>query len=88
MQTTLSKIINLSLISGNFPGTPKEELVRSLLERKKSFLDPIVLSNYLPVSNLPYVGKVKESVVAEQLQFSWMTSLSSIASSLVFSLAM
>ncbi|XP_053138881.1 uncharacterized protein LOC128339283, partial [Hemicordylus capensis] len=40
--------------------------IRPLL--KKPALDPSELSNYRPVSNLPWLGKVIERVVASQLQ--------------------
>uniref|UniRef100_A0A670IWM0 Reverse transcriptase domain-containing protein n=1 Tax=Podarcis muralis TaxID=64176 RepID=A0A670IWM0_PODMU len=64
-RTPLVEIINLSLDTGTFPGELKEVLVCPLL--KKTSLDPLDLSNYCPVSNLPYLGKVIERAVAEQL---------------------
>ncbi|XP_077782882.1 uncharacterized protein LOC144327417 [Podarcis muralis] len=63
--TPLVEIINLSLDTGTFPGELKEAVVCPLL--KKTSLDPLDLSNYRPVSNLPYLGKVIERAVAEQL---------------------
>ncbi|XP_070582622.1 LOW QUALITY PROTEIN: uncharacterized protein [Erythrolamprus reginae] len=50
----------------SFPPLYKEAVVRPLL--KKPSLDPAVLNNYRPVSNLPFMGKVVEKVVALQLQ--------------------
>lgn len=44
----------------------KEALVCPLL--KKLLLDPITLGNFHPVSNLIFLGKVVEKVVAQQLQ--------------------
>lgn len=35
---------------------------------KKKSLDPEVLSNYCPVSKLPFLGKVVERAVLKQLQ--------------------
>ena len=35
---------------------------------KKTTLDPNILKNYRPVSNLPYLSKVLERVVAAQIQ--------------------
>lgn len=35
---------------------------------RKRLLDPSVLANYCPVLNVPFVGKVVEQGVAEQLQ--------------------
>uniref|UniRef100_A0A8D0DWT2 Reverse transcriptase domain-containing protein n=1 Tax=Salvator merianae TaxID=96440 RepID=A0A8D0DWT2_SALMN len=59
-------IVNASLRDGSFPAPYKEAIVRPLL--KKPSLDPTVLNNYCPVSNLPFIGKVVEKVVAFQLQ--------------------
>ncbi|KAK9396605.1 RNA-directed DNA polymerase from mobile element jockey-like [Crotalus adamanteus] len=61
----LQAIINASLMEGSFPQPLKEAVVRPLL--KKPSLDPAVLKNFRPVSNLPFVGKVVEKVVASQL---------------------
>uniref|UniRef100_A0A670I2H7 Reverse transcriptase domain-containing protein n=1 Tax=Podarcis muralis TaxID=64176 RepID=A0A670I2H7_PODMU len=65
VRAPLGDIINLSLGTGIFPGELKEAVVRPLL--KKTSLDPLDLSNYRPVSNLPFLGKVIERAVAEQL---------------------
>jgi hypothetical protein len=62
----ITAIINGSLSSGEFPSSYKDALVRPLL--KKASLDPGVLGNYRPVSNLAFVSKVLEKVVAERLQ--------------------
>ena len=60
------KIVNCSLYSGVFPDSLKTAVVRPLL--KKHNLDPSVLSNYRPISNLPFVGKILEKVVFKQLE--------------------
>uniref|UniRef100_A0A670JAY7 Reverse transcriptase domain-containing protein n=1 Tax=Podarcis muralis TaxID=64176 RepID=A0A670JAY7_PODMU len=65
VRAPLGDIINLSLGIGTFPGELKEAVVRPLL--KKTSLDPLDLSNYRPVSNLPFLGKVIERAAAEQL---------------------
>lgn len=62
---TITKIINLSLASSTVPNKFKESLISPLL--KKQSLDPEVLNNYRPVSNLPFVSKVLEKVVASQI---------------------
>ena len=62
---TITVIVNKSLGSGTFPAAFKSALVRPFL--KKSMLDPEVLRNYRPVSNLAFVSKVLEKVVAAQL---------------------
>ena len=60
----ICKIINLSLSSGNFPDLYKNALVTPLL--KKISLDPECLKNFRPVSNLAFVSKLIEKVVANQ----------------------
>ena len=61
----ITKIINLSLDSGYFPRAWKCALVRPLL--KKDGLPP-VFKNFRPVSNLAFISKLVETVVANQLQ--------------------
>ena len=60
-------IINTSLLQGKVPASLKEAMVIPLL--KKQSLDPGVLSNYRPVSNLPQLSKTIEKVVANQLMY-------------------
>uniref|UniRef100_A0A803SUT5 Reverse transcriptase domain-containing protein n=1 Tax=Anolis carolinensis TaxID=28377 RepID=A0A803SUT5_ANOCA len=59
-------IINASLGQGKFPSSLKQAVVRPIL--KKASLDPTNPCNYRPISNLPFLGKVLERVVASQLQ--------------------
>ena len=61
----ITKLINGSLISGIVPQCFKNALIKPLL--KKSTLDPEDLKNYRPISNLPFLSKVLEKVVANQL---------------------
>ena len=49
-----------------FQKNKKKAVVKPLI--KRSNLDPEVLSNYRPVSNLPYLSKILERAVADQLQ--------------------
>ena len=58
-------LVNLSLQSANVPDSMKQALVTLLL--KKDDLDPEVLKNYRPVSNLSFLSKVLERVVAARL---------------------
>ena len=58
-------LVNLSLQSANVPDSMKQALVTLLL--KKDDLDPAVLKNYLPVSNLSFLSKGLERVVAPRL---------------------
>uniref|UniRef100_A0A8C6YD85 Reverse transcriptase domain-containing protein n=1 Tax=Naja naja TaxID=35670 RepID=A0A8C6YD85_NAJNA len=60
----LRAVVNASLREGVFPAALKEAVVRPLL--KKPALDPTVLDNFRPVSNLRFLAKVVESVVAQQ----------------------
>ena len=62
---TITTIINNSLLSGSFPDSFKTAVVKPLL--KKSSLDPNVLKNYRPVSNLSFLSKVLEKVILKQL---------------------
>ena len=64
--TPITNIINFSLSEGIFPETFKNAIVLPLL--KKPSLDKEILKNYRPVSNLNYVSKVLEKVVAGQLK--------------------
>lgn len=61
----LLQIVNTSLSTGTFPDQFKMALVRPLI--KKPTLDPELLSNYRPISNLPFISKVLERVVSVQL---------------------
>jgi hypothetical protein len=58
-------IVNASLSSGFFPSELKSAIIQPLL--KKSGLDSEVLKNYRPVSNLSFISKVIEKVVASRL---------------------
>uniref|UniRef100_A0A3P9JT56 Reverse transcriptase domain-containing protein n=1 Tax=Oryzias latipes TaxID=8090 RepID=A0A3P9JT56_ORYLA len=58
--------INTSLLSGCVPAAFKHAVVQPLL--KKSSLDPSVLSNFRPISKLPFLSKILEKVVYFQLQ--------------------
>lgn len=62
---TVTEIINLSLSSGAFPEQLKHALVRPLL--KKYSLDPEMLKNYPPVSNLSFISKLIEKPICSQI---------------------
>uniref|UniRef100_A0A670ISF5 Reverse transcriptase domain-containing protein n=1 Tax=Podarcis muralis TaxID=64176 RepID=A0A670ISF5_PODMU len=62
----LCRVVNASLCEGAFPDPLREAVIKLLL--KKTSLDPAKLANYRPVSNLPFLGKVIERMVAKQLQ--------------------
>lgn len=64
--SSLLTLINLCLSLGCVPAAFKHAVVRPLL--KKPNLDPSVLSNFRPVSHLPFLSKVLEKVVFIQLQ--------------------
>jgi exonuclease III len=61
----ITRVINQSLTTGQVPESMKQALVTPLL--KKPSLDPDVPANYRPVSNLSFLSKVVERVVAHQL---------------------
>ena len=60
-----TKIINASLQTGIMPSSFKKSLVTPLW--KKNTLDAEVLQNYRPVSNLSFISKLLERVVAYRL---------------------
>ena len=65
VSTFLLDMINPSLLTGYVPQSFKVAAIKPLL--KKPTLDPEVLANYRPISNLPFLSKVLEKVVADQL---------------------
>uniref|UniRef100_A0AAR2K8P7 Reverse transcriptase domain-containing protein n=1 Tax=Pygocentrus nattereri TaxID=42514 RepID=A0AAR2K8P7_PYGNA len=58
-------IVNSSLSLGHVPKAFKLAVIKPLI--KKPNLDVTVLSNYRPVSNLPFISKILEKAVAQQL---------------------
>ena len=58
-------IMNTSLSSGIFPSAFKTSCVKPIIKKPK--LDPEILANYRPISNLPSISKVLERIVASQL---------------------
>ena len=58
----ISDIVNVSIATGVFPSAFKKALVTPLL--KKTTLDANDVKNYHPVSNLCFVSKIVEKVVA------------------------
>ena len=65
LQPIITDIINQSIDTGIFPASFKQAHVTSTL--KKTTLDPDVNKNYRPVSNLSFVSKILEKVIAAQL---------------------
>lgn len=61
----ITDMVNASLHQGRLPSSQKRAIVSPLL--KKSGLDAAEMSNYRPVSNLTYMSKLIERVVAKQL---------------------
>ena len=61
----MADIVNTSLSSGKFPTLLKSAVVCPLL--KKIGLDKDVFKNYRPVSNLPFLAKTIEKVIAARL---------------------
>lgn len=61
----ITSIINISFTTGIFPKSLKYAIILPLL--KKSTLNPDSLSNYRPVSNLPFLGKTIERAAINQL---------------------
>ncbi len=63
---SISHLVNMSLISSTVPVSLKTAAITPIL--KKPTLDPADYANYRPISNLPFVSKIMEKVVATQLQ--------------------
>ncbi len=65
LEADLLEVVNTSLLSGTFPNSLQTAVVKPLL--KKHNLDNTILSNYRPISNLPFISKIIEKVVFNQL---------------------
>ena len=65
LSTPITKIVNYSIKEGSFPNCFKMAYVTPL--QKKLSLDRNILKNYRPVSNLSFISKLIEKVVAKQL---------------------
>ena len=63
--TPITKIVNYSITEGSFPNCFEMAYVTPL--QKKPSLDRNILKNYRPVSNLSFISKLIEKVVAKQL---------------------
>ena len=61
----ITRIVNLSLSQSMMPTVFKEAVITPIL--KKSSLDPENLKNYRPVSNLSFISKLIERIVASKL---------------------
>ena len=61
----ITQMIKVSLTSGQFPRSFSHALVKPLL--KKPNADCEILKNYRPVSNLTFLSKILEKVVARRL---------------------
>lgn len=56
---------SILLSEGSVPVAYKSVIIKLLL--KKSICDPLVLANYCPVSTFPFLLKIFERIVADQL---------------------
>ena len=63
--SSITKLVNHSLIEGSFPNSFKKAIVTPLI--KKASLPRDDLKNYRPVSGLCFLSKLVERVVARQL---------------------
>ena len=63
---TLLKIINTSMSSSTVPTSFKKAVITPLL--KKPNLPHNILKNYRPVSNLPFLSKILEKAVSNQMK--------------------
>ena len=65
MVPVICRLCNLSLQTGLFPSTLKHALVHP--RTKKPTLNPGVVSNYRPISNLSFISKLAERIVARRV---------------------
>ncbi len=65
LSPAVTAIINNSLANGVVPASFKHAVVHPLL--KNPHLDPSILSNFRPISKLPFISKLLERVVYSQL---------------------
>ena len=63
---SITKLVNLSLSQGIFPGSFKKAVVTPLI--KKSTLPKNEFKNYHPVSGLCFISKLVERIVASQVK--------------------
>ena len=63
--TTITNIINTSLTIGIVSRDLKTAIVKPL--SKKPSFDKILLKNYRPISNLPFLSKILEEAVLHKL---------------------
>lgn len=61
----ISAIIHSSLTTGTVPTSLKTAVITPIL--KKPGADPSIFNNFRPISNLPYISKILEKVVATQI---------------------
>ena len=64
LQPLILQIVNASLSQGSMDGVKLADIIPLL---KNNFLDPNVLKNFRPVSNLTFLGKLIERVVLRRL---------------------
>ena len=62
LANTIASMCNASMTEGVFPGVLKHAIVQPRL--KKPTLDPAELCSYRPISNLSFISKTVERVVA------------------------
>ena len=62
---TITHMINLCMSTSVFPSSCKSAIVLPLI--KKPGLDPQVLKNYRPVSNLSFLSKLIEKVISSRI---------------------
>uniref|UniRef100_A0A671UFM6 Reverse transcriptase domain-containing protein n=1 Tax=Sparus aurata TaxID=8175 RepID=A0A671UFM6_SPAAU len=62
----ITTVIDNSIQAGHVPPALKTAIIRPIL--KKLSLDPEILANYRPISNLPFLSKVLEKAVSARLQ--------------------
>jgi len=65
LEEDILEVVNASLLSVSFPNSLKTAVVKPFL--KKINRDKTTLSNYRPISNLPFISKIIKKVVFKQV---------------------
>ena len=64
-EVLLLDMINISLVTGYVLHSFKIDVIKPIL--KRPVLDSGILANYRPISNLPFISKIIEKAVTNQL---------------------
>ena len=64
LSQVIARLVNLTISTGNVPNTFKKAIVSPLIKKPNGDTS---FTNYRPISNLPFISKVAEKVIANQM---------------------